>query len=492
LKRNQTILKEQAKNYRQLVELSPQATLVCQESKIVLLNLAASRLLGAHSPADLLGENIMDFVDNADHVSLHELGELSGQGSHSPAFVEQVWHRKDGDRFHAEVGATNLMYNEMPSLQLIVRDITARKRKEKIQLGQTDILNSVATGAPLASILSDIAQFAEEHSNDGLCAIHQLGSDDATLTQCIAPGTQERFIPVLGDEKIGPTSGSCGTAAFRGTPVVVQDIKCDPLWDAKRDVALSLGLNACVSWPVLGKSRKVLGTISLFYREATRPSDADMELLRICANLAGIAIDSRASEERIRYLAHYDGLTSLPNRFMFKEYLDLALRNAQRHRKKFAVLFLDLDKFKQINDTLGHDAGDMVLREMARRLRGCLRHNDKIARMGGDEFYVLIEDLNDGHDAAEVAQKLLDEAIRPIYVGDNECQLSVSIGISIYPDDGSDGEKLLCNADKAMYRTKENGKNGFHFFSMQKAYSRPELPLISPSLLRDNSRVHLV
>jgi diguanylate cyclase (GGDEF)-like protein len=228
---------------------------------------------------------------------------------------------------------------------------------------------------------------------------------------------------------------------------------------------LSNGLKACSSWPIFGKSRKVLGTVALYFREAMAPTKEDLQLFSICTNLAGIAVESRASEEKIRYLAHYDGLTSLPNRFLFKEFLDLALRNARRHRKKFAVFFLDLDKFKDINDTFGHEAGDHVLKETAQRLRGCLRQTDKIARMGGDEFYILIEDLNDGQYAADVARKLLEEASRPLYIGDQQRQLSVSIGIGIYPDDGKNGQTLLKNADSAMYRAKHLGKNGYQFYS---------------------------
>jgi diguanylate cyclase (GGDEF)-like protein len=129
-------------------------------------------------------------------------------------------------------------------------------------------------------------------------------------------------------------------------------------------------------------------------------------------------------------------------------------------------LFLDLDKFKEINDTLGHDAGDQVLREIAKRLRDCLRDNDKIARMGGDEFYVLIEDLTDGRHASEVAAKLLQEAARPVLVQGEECRLSVSIGISIYPDDGQDGTGLIRNADDAMYQAKKLGKNTYQFHAM--------------------------
>jgi predicted signal transduction protein with EAL and GGDEF domain len=184
--------------------------------------------------------------------------------------------------------------------------------------------------------------------------------------------------------------------APRSEPCVVKNLAADPLWRNLRDNPQAQDLKAYASWPLFGKHQNVLGTFTFYFRESTAPSEADCQLADICANLAGIAIESRMSEERIRYLAHYDGLTSLPNRFLFKEYLGLALRNAQRYASKFAVFFLDLDKFKEVNDTLGHAAGDQVLQEIATRLRSCLRHTDKIARMGGDEFYVLIEDLSDG------------------------------------------------------------------------------------------------
>lgn len=489
LKKSQEVLQDRAKHYRQLVDMSPHATLVCKDNRIALLNHAAVRLLGGAHTDDLLGRSILDFVD-ADFNSFLQAGEDPQDcETTSPIFVEQVWRNLDGQRFDAEVGATKLMLNDAPSIQLVIRDITARKRAEALQLGQNRILNMVATGVPLPAILIEIAGFAEAHSDVGICSILQLRHDGRILSERIAPSLSQACLAWLGEEEVRPNNQSCGTAAYRNETVVVTDIGSDPLWDAAREDALAHNLKACTSRPIIGKNRKTLGTFALYFRDAISPSEADMELSRICANLAGIAIESRASEERIRYLAHYDGLTSLPNRFLFKEYLDLALRNAQRHRKKFAVLFLDLDKFKEINDTLGHDAGDLVLREMAKRLRSCLRHNDKIARMGGDEFYVLIEDLSDGGDAAEVAQKLLDEAVRPIYIGGNTSHLSVSIGIGIYPDDGGDGHTLLKNADKAMYRAKEQGKNGFQFFSRHDAPGKADLALIRPS--RNESKKHM-
>ncbi|RZI43088.1 sensor domain-containing diguanylate cyclase [Herbaspirillum sp. HC18] len=470
IKRSQAMLKDSAIRYRQLVELSPEATFVYHDGKIALFNQAGSRLLGIRAPIDLLGRRIFDFIHPDYHALFHERACLSPQEAQPTPFVEQVWLRHDGSMFHVEIGATNLIYNDAPSVQVVVRDITERKRAEALQLGQNHILNLVATGASLPDILHAIALFVESQSGHGLCSILLRNADGTALTDRVAPSLPASYLDRVGDVHVGPSHCSCGTAAYRGEPVEVTDIASDPLWSSRRDIALEHDLKACTSWPILGKNKKVLGTFALYFREAVAPAKRDLQLFDICTNLAGIAIESRASEERIRYLAHYDGLTSLPNRFLFKEYLDLALRNARRHGNKFAVLFLDLDKFKEINDTLGHDAGDLVLREMARRLRDCLRHTDKIARMGGDEFYVLIEELDDGRYAADVAQKLVEAAAKPIRIGEFECGLSVSIGIAIYPDDGSDGQTLLKNADKAMYRAKDMGKNAFQPFSSLDAH----------------------
>jgi diguanylate cyclase (GGDEF)-like protein len=176
-------------------------------------------------------------------------------------------------------------------------------------------------------------------------------------------------------------------------------------------------------------------------------------------------------------------LTSLPNRFLFDEYLVLALENAQRNAGRFAVFFIDLDKFKEINDTLGHSAGDAALCEIASRLRNCLRHTDKIARMGGDEFYVLIEELSDARYAADIAQKLLEAASGPVYIEGQSCQLSASIGIAIYPENGSDAETLLKTADSAMYRAKERGKNTYRFSGAESVRPIEKASLRKPAVL---------
>jgi diguanylate cyclase (GGDEF)-like protein/PAS domain S-box-containing protein len=176
----------------------------------------------------------------------------------------------------------------------------------------------------------------------------------------------------------------------------------------------------------------------------------------------------KESEERLHFLANHDPLTSLPNRAMFQERVEHSLRIAQRHLKQIAVLFIDLDRFKVINDTLGHHAGDLLLQEAAERLRECLRDTDTIARQGGDEFVVLLEDFGkDEQYLVGVSRKILDTLAKPFLLMGQELSISASIGISIYPRDGHDIHALLKNADIAMYRAKERGKNTFQFYASE-------------------------
>jgi diguanylate cyclase (GGDEF)-like protein len=172
-----------------------------------------------------------------------------------------------------------------------------------------------------------------------------------------------------------------------------------------------------------------------------------------------------AHAERVEYLADHDTLTGLPNRSLFSRLLEQAIRLAARHRRELAVMFIDLDRFKQINDTLGHDVGDELLREVARRLRSCLRESDSVARLGGDEFVVLLTEIDSQHDGRTVADKILAKIALPFTLLDQDFRITGSIGIATYPGHGLDEQTLTKNADIAMYRAKEEGKNNFQFYS---------------------------
>ena len=186
---------------------------------------------------------------------------------------------------------------------------------------------------------------------------------------------------------------------------------------------------------------------------------------QLTASRLRVVDDQLAHSARVEYLAYHDSLTALPNRSLFSKLLGQGIHQAHRYNKRLAVMFLDLDRFKQINDTLGHEAGDQLLKEIATRLKACLRDSDTVARLGGDEFVVLLPELAEEPDVAIVAQKILSAVARPFTLLGQEFRITASIGISTYPQDGADEQTLTKNADIAMYQAKEEGKNNFQFYS---------------------------
>ncbi len=177
------------------------------------------------------------------------------------------------------------------------------------------------------------------------------------------------------------------------------------------------------------------------------------------------------ARQRLEHMAHYDTLTGLPNRTLFFDRLGQSLREAKRFNNLLAILFVDLDRFKAVNDNFGHDVGDLLLKEAADRIQECVRTCDTVSRIGGDEFAIILTNINEELDAELVANRIIASAGRPFQLKENECLIGASIGISIFPFDGEDADTLLKSSDMAMYHAKETGKNRYHFHTKHQPLS---------------------
>ena len=466
LVRHEQLLQENALRYRELVERSPEPVLVHRAGVLLLVNAACMKLFGARTEEQLLSRTAAQLI-RPDHLQrFYAMTEQNDSlsGSHSE-FLEQEWLALDGTQRTVEVAGSVLDYAGSPAVQVVLRDVTQRKRAEALQSAQNHVLNLIAQGGELQHIMQTLTNYIESHAPRCRCCVMLLDPDDAQmLSQFTGPSFSEHFKDAFAHTPLSPDSGVCGVAAYRCEPVIVREISTNPLTRDFRELAAAEGVGGAASWPIMGTKGQLLGTLGLYYATPSTPTSDELALVAICSDLAGIAIESRLAEERIRFLAHYDELTGLPNRFLFNQMLEAALARAKRRGGKLAAFFLDLDRFKNINDTFGHAVGDQVLREISGRFREAVRTTDQLARMGGDEFFFLIDEIEGPESVIEVTRRVLDEAARPFFVGTEECQLSASIGVSMYPDDGQDAATLLKNSDIAMYRAKALGKNNFQFY----------------------------
>ena len=379
---------------------------------------------------------------------------------------------------HARGEPERDVFGRVALLRGTVLDISARKRQEQQLEGERRVLQAMAAGAPLELALEGICRLVEEQYPSALCSVLLLDADGRHLRHGAAPGLPEPFRRAADGIPVGPRAGSCGTAAYHNRQVIVSDIATDELWAEARGLALEHGLRACWSTPIPGTEQAVLGTFAVYFRTPRSPTPGEVGLIARVTDIARIAIERSAAERRIQQLAHYDELTGLPNRLRFNQALEDALRETAHSAQPLALLFVDVDRFKNVNDTLGHDMGDRLLKEVAGRLRRCLRAGDVLARFGGDEFVVLLPELPYEGYAAGVAARLLAALTDPLRLGDQECHVTASIGVATCPQDGRDAQTLQKHADTALHRAKDQGRNSFCHYSPQgDVHSRERLTL---------------
>ena len=298
------------------------------------------------------------------------------------------------------------------------------------------------------------------------------GKDYFTLAAAAGPN-----VSIIQSRKYSPRAdfaegrGLTGTAYRTGKPSVSNDTRASEKANQWPYPAEQRSSKAGAALPLFSQ-KGIAGVLLFMAAEKGAFTDEFVELLQRLAQNVSYALetfdradDQRAAEKRIEYLATHDSLTGLPNRVKFNQLLEQSIAAAAGGASRFAVLFIDLDRFKIINDSLGHAAGDTLLVEVAGRIRACLREDDVVARLGGDEFVVILNDIHDRAMVESIGRKILASLLPSIQLAGHECRTSGSIGIAMYPDNGTDAQTLTRNADIAMYVAKEDGKNDLRFFS---------------------------
>jgi diguanylate cyclase (GGDEF)-like protein/PAS domain S-box-containing protein len=584
-------LRASEKRFRDLFENSPDPCWLIKGSNFVDCNLAALKVLGYQSrDAILLHPSRLSAEFQPDGRSSLEKSEEMMHTARERGMYRFEWeHRRaDGSGFPVEVTLARLDLMDGDVLYCVWRDITERKRAEQREQHHNRILAMLTEKKPLSDVLDTMARDVEAISPGARCSIMLLDEDGLRLRLGAAPGLPEFFRQAVDGLGVGQGIGACGTAAFTGRRVVVEDIRNHPAWAPYLDLASRAGLASCWSQPIFSTQGRVIGTFALYHGQISSPRAEDLQLLEDEARLAALVIEKTASDaslqlaasvftharegimivgadgsivdvndtfthisgysraeaigqnprllssgrqapefyalmrealaergywsgeiwnrrksgdvyaealtisvvrdgagavknyvalftditsvkeqqRQLEHFAHYDALTGLPNRVLLADRLQQAMLQSQRRNQSLAVLYLDLDGFKAVNDTHSHGVGDELLIALAQRMKAALRDGDTLARIGGDEFVAVLVDLEQAKDCETALNRLLNAAAGPVTIGDTVVQVSVSIGVTQYPQDAADADQLMRHADQAMYIAKLAGKNRFHHFDV--------------------------
>jgi diguanylate cyclase (GGDEF)-like protein/PAS domain S-box-containing protein len=466
---------------RRALDASDNAIVMSNSTRhVVYVNEGFTRLFG-FSPAEVLGKYLSDVLlgPHSDPGLLSEIRDgIDQQGGFH---IETLLYSKAGQPRWVSmmINASNEASGGPGGSITVLTDITLTKMHEVLQ---KRVLEGMVNELPLADLMALVCREVERIAPEVTASI--LSVDELGLLHPLAaPGLPPAICQALDGVPIGPCVGSCGTAAFRRAPVVVTDITTDPLWADYRTLFEPSGMRACWSSPICDHAGKVIGTFAFYFREPRAPDALHHRLVDVCLHLCALAI------ERIHQLAFFDELTGLPNRAMFRSSAERALASLRQEDHPGAVLFIDLDRFKQVNDTLGHAAGDALLCEVAKRLTQCLRARDLIGRLAGDEFVLLLSECSTGQ-VVQMAQSILQEMARPMDLHGQAHVCHASIGIAMFPDDGDAIDTLLRHADQAMVQAKSDHRHSLQLFSAEmnrRAQERAALERALRQALADRS-----
>ncbi len=536
-KRAELSLAEMQARYRQLVELSPDAIHIHQDGKFVFVNSACLRLFGATSPDQLIGRPLLDVIHPDHRETVRERVRIQYQEGKLIPGMEQKVLRLDGSTVNVEIKSAPFTVDGRPAIQTVVRDVTERKRAEEA-LRQ---FRAAMDLSPDLILLIDRASMRFVDANDTACRL--LGYNRAELLELgphnVAPVPRQELESlydrvIAGDSSVTKLEmnhrrkdGSLLPVELfrRAVPsreghiivVIARDITERQLVEAelrkaaeqtqrilssitdaffavddqwrftflnataerllRKDKAALLGRNIWEEFPEAVNSafqvnyqKAVAEQVPVEFEEYYPPLETWFEV-HAYPYESGLSVYFRdvtarkRTDERLSYLAQYDPLTGLPNRILFRDRLDLAIARAKREEYLVAVMFLDVDRFKDINDTLGHLVGDAILQGVACRLKENLRGVDTISRFGGDEFTIIVENVPNINQVTIIADKLINVFSQPMAAGGQEVYVTTSIGIAVSSRGLEDVDELLKNADIAMYHAKQEGRNNYQFYS---------------------------
>ncbi|WP_169729300.1 bifunctional diguanylate cyclase/phosphodiesterase [Solimonas soli] len=462
-----TTLRRTEAYQRAIVDGSAEGILTIDEAGIVqTFNRAAEQMFG-HAAADVVGRNVTMLMPerfrashdaHVTHFRPEQYGRIIGLRR------EVIGQRRNGEEFPMSLSVNAIETDGQRRFVGVVADISDRRRAEQALADADSFRQSILDGAAFGIIATDrdgrvvAANPAAErlwwYRQDemiGKLALHQLvdGRD-------LAARADE-----LGKEFGVRVDAGLSALTLRADRGLVDEHE----WSARRKDDSSVPIEMAVTARRDGSGR-LTGYLAMAYDITER----------------------RRREDYIRHLAHHDTLTQLPNRALFNDRMAVAIARARRARNGLALMMIDLDNFKRINDSLGHHVGDQILQAVAARLRDCVRGCDSIARMGGDEFAILLPDLADAHSIVRSAQAVVSAMARPIVVGPHELHVTASVGISRYPADGHDPVTLLKNADTAMYKAKLGGRAGYRLFTQDMLVEAEQRILIETELRRALAR----
>ncbi|MFQ5956723.1 MAG: diguanylate cyclase domain-containing protein [Candidatus Brocadiales bacterium] len=384
------------------------------------------------------------------------------------AKAEHNHYDKDGNEYYAEVTTAPLFDEEKKLLYVlnVSRDITRRKRAEEALAKRAhlaalgaDVGVALTKGVTLRTMLQQCTVAMAQHLDAAFARIWTLNKEEHVLELQASAGMYTHLDGPHSRVPVGKLK--IGVIVQERKPFLTNDVVNEP-WISDREWAKREGMAAFAGHPLIVEDRLV-GVMAMFAREPL--AEYTIEALASVADEIAVGIERKQAEETIQQMAYYDAVTALPNRTLFSDRLNMELAHAHRNRQMLALLFLDLDRFKVINDTLGHTIGDRLLKGVAGRLKNCVRGEDTVARMGGDEFTLILPGIVHVDDVTKVASKILESVKKPLMLDDYELNITISIGITIYPNDGEDAEILLRNADIAMYRAKEKGRDNYQYYT---------------------------